>query len=33
MIVNDVKGAALAVDGIKDCKVEVTFNPLGILLD
>jgi|TARA_Y100000022_G_scaffold187534_1_gene185055 metal-sulfur cluster biosynthetic enzyme len=27
MIVNDVKGAALAVDGIKDCKVEVTFNP------
>ena len=27
MIVNDVKGAALTVEGIKDCKVEVTFNP------
>jgi len=27
MIVNDVKGAALTVDDVIDCQVEVTFNP------
>ena len=27
MIVNDVKGAALTVDNVVDCQVEVTFNP------
>tara|TARA_A200000159_G_scaffold116394_1_gene109844 strand:+ start:4419 stop:4745 length:327 start_codon:yes stop_codon:yes gene_type:complete len=27
IIVQDVKDAATAVDGINDCKVEVTFNP------
>ena len=27
MIVNDVKGAALTVEDVIDCQVEVTFNP------
>ena len=27
MIVNDVKGAALIVDNVVDCQVEVTFTP------
>ena len=27
MIVNDVKGAALTVDNVVDCQVEVTFTP------
>ena len=26
MIVNDVKGAALTVDNVVDCQVEVTFT-------
>ena len=32
MIVNDVRFGTPDED-VKDCKVEVTFNPLGILLD
>ena len=29
MIVNDVKGAALTVDNVVDCQVEVTFTFSG----